>query len=286
MRNLDSDLLRTFLAVADAGSVTAGAERIHRSQSAASVQIRQLEELLGKPVFTRHGRGVGLSEAGQALAPVARQVIETLDTTFAEVSGSGLTGALRIGIPDEHGKETLSRIIAAFARQHPRIDLTVHCALSSGFPSALASGNLDLAVHEVEHLTPDMDLLHEEPMHWVAARTASLLDRDPIPVALFDRACWWRDAALLALEKSGRSHRMVYSSESVTGITAAIEAGIAIGVLDRSALTPDLVVLTEADGLGEMPTSKLVLERGKSADDAICSAMADAIRQAFSVKRA
>jgi DNA-binding transcriptional LysR family regulator len=285
MKNLESDLLRTFLAVADAGSVTGGAARIHRSQSAASVQVKQLEELFGKPVFKRHGRGVVLSELGKTLAPIARQVVETLDTAFAELTGTGLVGSLRIGIPDDHGKQALSQIIAEFTREHPKVELMVHCALSTGFPSALASGDLDLAVHEVEHVTPGMDLIHEEQMYWVMSRARNLLDRNPVPVALFDRACWWRDVALQALEASGRSHRIVYSSESVTGVTAAIEAGIAIGVLDQSALTPDLVILTTADGLGGMPTSKLVLERGKGTNDTICGAMADAIKRAFAANR-
>ena len=282
---LDSDLLRTFLAVADAGTVTGGAARIYRSQSAASVQIRQLEDLLGQPVFKRHGRGVVLSRAGEVLEPVARQVIQALDAAMAEITGEGLEGSLRIGIPDAHGKEALSKIIADFTRDHPKVDLMVHCALSTGFPSALIGGDLDLAVHEVEDVGPGMDLLRQEKMHWVASRAHSLLDRDPIPVALFDRACWWRDVALKALEASGRSHRIVYSSESVTGVTAAIEAGIAIGVLDQSALTPNMVVVSEAEGLAEMPASNLVLEFGKGADDTVCRAMADTIKRAFDVAR-
>ncbi len=285
MNKLDSNLLRTFLAVAEAGTVTGGAARIYRSQSAASVQIKQLEELLGESVFKRHGRGVVLSHVGEFLAPVARQVIQLLDVAMAEITGGGLEGSLRIGIPDDHGKEALSSIIAEFTHDHPKVDLMVHCALSTGFPSSLAAGELDLAVHEVEEIGPGMELLREEKMHWVAARSHNLLDRDPVPVALFDRACWWRDVALTALENSGRSHRIVYSSESVTGVAAAIEAGIAIGVLDQSALTSDLIVVSQSEGLGEMPTSKLVLEYGRGADDTVCRAMANAIKRAFATVR-
>ncbi len=285
MNKLDSNLLRTFLAVADAGTFTGGAARIHRSQSAASVQIKQLEDLLGEPVFKRHGRGVVLSRIGEVLEPVARQVIQTLDATMSEIVGGGLEGSIRIGIPDDHGKEALSKIIADFTRDHPKVDLMVHCALSTGFPAALVAGELDLAVHEVEEVGPAMALLREEQMHWVTSRAHNLLERDPIPVALFDRACWWRDVALQALEASGRAYRIIYSSESVTGVAAAIEAGIAIGVLDHSALTPDLVVLSETEGLGAMPTSKLVLDCGKSAQDPVCRTMATAIKGAFAAAR-
>ncbi|MGI9450028.1 MAG: LysR family transcriptional regulator [Geminicoccaceae bacterium] len=281
MNKLDSDLLRTFLAVAETGSITGGASRIGRSQSAASVQIKQLENLLGEPVFKRHGRGVVLSRIGKMLEPVAQQVVQALDDVLAEITGNGLEGALRIGIPDDHGQIALSKIIADFAHDNPKVDLRVHRALSTAFPSALGADELDLAIHEVEELGPGMELLSEEPMHWVMSRAGNLLGRDPIPVALFDRACWWRDAAITALDAGGHAYRVVYSSESVTGVIAAIEAGIAIGVLSQSALTSNLVMLSEAEGFGTMPTSKLVLEQGKSKGNAACDAMADVIRQAF-----
>ncbi|MDX1400749.1 MAG: LysR substrate-binding domain-containing protein [Kiloniellales bacterium] len=281
MNTLDSDLLRTFLAVADAGSVTGGAGRIYRSQSATSVQIKQLEELLGEPVFRRHGRGVVLSTAGEALEPVARQVVQMLDGAMAEINQSGLEGSLRIGIPDEHGKRTLAKIIAEYSRDHPKVDLKVHCALSADFPSALRAGELDLAVHEVKEIGPGMEVLREERMHWVTSRFHNPISRDPIPVALFDRACWWRDVALKSLEASGRTHRIAYSSESVTGVAAAIEAGIAIGVLNQSQITPNLKALSKGLGLAEIPPSKLVLECGKASQSVACRAMSAAIKTAF-----
>jgi len=147
--NLDSDLLRTFLAVAESGSVSGGADRIHRSQSAASLQIKRLEDVVGRRLFTRHGRGVTLTAAGETLRPVARQVVQSLDTTLAELRGGGLKGKLRIGMPDDHGRSELANIISSFAALHPDVELEVHCALGAGFAEALKSGALDLAVHEV-----------------------------------------------------------------------------------------------------------------------------------------
>ncbi len=282
MERLESDLLRTFLAIADAGSVTGGAAKIFRSQSAASVQIKHLEELLGEAVFKRHGRGVVLSPAGEALAPIARQVVHTLDSTLADFKGSGLVGSLRIGIPDDHGRDLLSSIIAAFAREHPRVELTVHRALSTGFPKALATGALDMAVHEVARVAANMAFLKEESLQWVASQEHDLLDRDPLPLALFDRACWWRDAALSALQTAGRRYRVIYSSESVTGVAAAIDAGIAIGIMGTSAMSDGMLVLPESEGFPSLPASKLVLESGRGSGDAAATAMATAIVRAFS----
>jgi DNA-binding transcriptional LysR family regulator len=281
MRNLESDLLRTFLAITDAGSFLGGAERIHRSQSAASVQMKKLEQLLGAAVFERHGRGIRLTKLGEKLEPAARQVIRILDTTHTELTGPALRGTLQIGIPDDHSREQLSSIVADFARDHPQVELTVHCALSTGFSQQLARGELDLAVHEVEHISKGMVLLRRERLVWAVSRRHDLLDLDPLPVALFDRACWWRDAALQSLQGSGRPYRVVYSSESVTGVAAAIEAGIAVGVLGVSDLTKKLRALTRKEGFAAVPDSLLAVEFGRDVDDTLCRAMTGAIQRAF-----
>ncbi|MEJ6393123.1 LysR family transcriptional regulator [Gymnodinialimonas sp. 2305UL16-5] len=99
MDNLDSDLLRTFVAVAEAGSVTDGAARIHRSQSATSLQIKRLEAILGRTVFDRHGRGVVLSDVGRTLLPVAKDVAARLDAVRRDISQDAVSGKLRLGIP-------------------------------------------------------------------------------------------------------------------------------------------------------------------------------------------
>lgn len=281
MERLDSELLRTFLAVVDAGSFTGAAERIFRSQSAASLQIKRLETILGQPVFARHGRGVALSPAGERLEPAARQVVRLLDESLADLKGGALEGVIRIGIPDDYGKERLSKVVASFAERHPRTELIVHCALSAGFPEALEVGRLDLAVYEAECIQPGMDLLNEERTYWATSRQHAAHTRDPLPVALFDRDCWWRDVALSALRNSGRAYRVVYSSESVTGVLAAIEAGIAVGLIGESCLGDALAVLGQAQGFEATPTSKLVLNRARGADSEPILAMAAAVRQAF-----
>ncbi len=129
MESLDSDLLRTFVAVAEAGSVTEGATHIYRSQSATSLQIKCLESILGHPVFERHGRGVILSETGRKLLPVATEVTARLDKVLRDISQDAVSGKLRLGIPDDHGRTKLAEIIAAFTRHHPGVELDVTCAL-------------------------------------------------------------------------------------------------------------------------------------------------------------
>ena len=147
---LDSELLRTFLAVAREGSFSRAAERVFRSQSAVSLQIKQLEGVLGRALFRRHARGVVLNDCGEKLLPAAEEVIALLDRTAGELRAEPLRGAIRVGIPDEYGSALLPVVIAQFLREHPRVELSVRCGFSAGFPAALERGEIDLALHAVE----------------------------------------------------------------------------------------------------------------------------------------
>ncbi|MEO0751613.1 MAG: LysR family transcriptional regulator [Pseudomonadota bacterium] len=282
MQNLDSDLLRTFLAVAETGSVTDGAARVGRSQSAISIQIKRLEAVLNQPVFDRHGRGVVLSETGRRLLPIANDVTSRLDAALRDIAQYNVEGRLRLGIPDDHGQAKLSQIIASFTRQHPLVDLDVTCAISTGFPAALRKGHLDLAVYEVQTPQAHEELIFEDPTCWVSSEQREFATVDVLPVALFDHACWWRDAAIASLEHRGKPYRVVYSSQSVSGVLAAVEAGIAVGLLGRSGLHSGLRIDGGALGFSPTPPSKLVMATKNTEADAPISAMQSAIRRAFS----
>lgn len=284
MENLDSDLLRTFVAVAQAGSVTDGAVRIHRSQSATSLQIKRLESILGQPVFERHGRGVVLSETGRRLLPIAQDVTARLDAVLQDVSQNTVTGKLRVGIPDDHGRAKLADIIAAFTRQHPKVELDVTCALSTGFPDALKKGLLDLAIYEVERPKQHEEVLFEDPTCWVSLAHRDFPTDENLPVALFDHACWWRDAAIASLEARGKPYRIVYSSQSVSGVIAAVEAGIAIGLLGQSSLHSGLSIVSKNLGFRSTPASKLIMAASGLLESGPKDAMKMAVRTAFLTK--
>lgn len=278
MTHINSDHLRTFLAIHDAGSVTGGAGRIGRSQSAASLQIRQLEDVIGQPLFRRHGRGVSLTPAGEKLRPVARQVIQSLDTTLSELRGGGLKGKLRIGMPDDHDRSDLANIISSFAALHPDVELEVHCALGSGFAAALRSGALDLAVYEVPEPGKDDIILRQDHLVWMCGRDHDVSASDILPVAVFDHDCWWRDLALSGLDEAGRQYQIVFTSESATGVRAAVQAGIAAGLLSVS---EDPEAFRPLEGLETRHPTYLVLQKASGASGPVCEAMCEAIRDAF-----
>lgn len=278
MARLDSEHLRTFLAIAEAGSVTGGADRINRSQSAASLQMRLLEDIVGTPLFHRHGRGVTLTQAGDRLLPVARRVTQSLDATLAELRGDGLTGRLRIGLPDDHSRSALATIVADFAARHPDVELEVQCALGAGFGAAIKAGALDLAIHEVPEPGAGDEVLREDELVWMGRRDRDFGAGEPLPVAVFDRDCWWRDAALSGLESAGRSYRVVFTSESGIGVRAAVHAGIAAGLLNASVRDDTLAPVLN---LPLRYASYLVLQTGRGVNGAAVTAMRNAIRAVF-----
>lgn len=221
------------------------------------------------------------SDAGRKLFPIAQEVTVILDTALREISQNAVSGRLRLGIPDDHVRTKLAEIIATFSRHHPKVELDVTCALSTGFPEALEKGSLDLAVYEVERPSSHEEVLYEDPTCWVSSTHRTFHADESLPVALFDHACWWRDVAVNSLQASGKPYRVVYSSQSVSGVIAAVEAGIAIGLLGRSSLHAGLSVVNEAMGLESTPASKLVMASSKLKEDRAQDAMKTAIRAAF-----
>ena len=280
---LDSDLLRTFLQVSTTGSFSKAAGRIFRSQSAVSLQMKQLEQLLGQTLFERHGRGVCLTPVALRLQPVALQVVSLLDQAAAELHASSLRGSLRLGIPDEYADSLLPNLIARFARANPDVELAVRCSFSAGFAQALAADELDIAVHAPASVIAGTTLLRNEKTFWVASKHHRVHEQNPLPVALFDRDCWWRDSALAALDGTGREYREVFSSESVSGIAAAVAAGVAVALMGEDSLREGFMRLTPQQGFPAMAESALVLQVREGLDSVLSRALCALIEAGFGV---
>ena len=279
-QRLDTDLLRTFLTVARHGNVTRGAEALHRTQSAVSIQIKRLEESLAARLFRREPRGVSLTEAGERLRAAAERIVGDLDETVRTFRADPTGGLVRVGIPEEYGAEVLPTVLADFSARFPAVEVFVQCGFSVEFPEAIRRGELDLAVFADCRSFGQPDTLIRDPMAWVASRLWRCRDEEPIPLALFDRACAWRDVAIQALEDAGQPYRIVFSSESTAGIKAAIATGLAVGVLARSTLESSMLALGREHGLPPLPDSVLLLLRGSDGSLAI-DAMAAAIESGF-----
>jgi DNA-binding transcriptional LysR family regulator len=278
---LDSDLLRTFVAISDAGGFTAATDVVGRTQSAISMQMKRLEESIGAPLFLRTGRTLSLTHTGDVLLSKSRRVLAMLDETAAAVTGEALDGGVRVGIPDEYGSPFLPGILARFADLHPLVQVTVTCASCPTLYDQVARGSLDLAVEIGDMDKGDGELLGHEPTVWATSSQHLAHERDPLPLALFDAACWWHDRAIEVLERSGRAYRVAYTSAGIAGVAAAINAGLAIGVLGRETLPVGVRVLSPEEGFAELPPSRVILRRRAGATSPAVDGMADTLRRAF-----
>lgn len=260
---LDLDQLKTFVAIADSGSFTKAADLVFKTQSAVSMQMRRLEERLGRPIFERDGRASKLTEDGERLLGYARRMIRLSDETVAAFDETELSGSVRLGTPDDYADRFLPEILARFSRSNPRVEVSVICEQSAELIQKARTGDLDLAI--VTHCGEGaVEVLRSEPVLWVAANQYCAEDEEILPLALFKPPCMWRNTAVAALTEAGRKYRVLYQSANSTAISAAVLAGLAVTVLAESALRPGMRVLGEAEGFPRLPNCEIGLVRSWS----------------------
>jgi DNA-binding transcriptional LysR family regulator len=260
---LDLDQLKTFVAIAETGSFTRAADVVHKTQSAVSMQMRRLEERVGKPLFVRDGRASKPTEDGERLLAYARRMMRLNDETLAAFDEAELTGRVRLGTPDDYADRFLPEILARFARSNPRAEVTVVCAPTPLLVQSMAAGELDVAIITHVREKGPAELIRREPLLWVGSQRHAVHEIDPIPLALGRPTCDWRRAAIDGLERSGRRHHLLYVSWNSTAVGAAVLAGLAVSVLPESALRPGMRVLGEQDGFPRLPPVDIGLLRGR-----------------------
>lgn len=279
--HLDSDLLRTFVTIADTGNITRAADTLNRTQSAISMQIKRLEETVGAPLFERESRGVRITDTGERLLGQARRIVALLDETMASLNSKPLGGKVRIGIPDEYTDTILPSVLGGFDKKHPGVEITVQCSNSDANNKALYDGELDLAVVFEETLRADSEILMNDPTVWVTSLAHCMHECDPVPVAMSERGCWCSDWAIRSLEQQRHTYRIAYTSDTSDGLLAAVTAGLAIAPLSRSKIPEGCRELTLADGFTNIHTSHVVLRQSPRPTNGAIDGMAEAIRDAF-----
>lgn len=277
MNNLDTDLLRSFLAIVDTGSVTQAAEQVHRSQSAVSMQVRRLEEAVGKPLFVRGGRQMALTSDGETLVGYARRMIRLNDEAVARFAGPELTGAVRLGVPDDYVARFLPTVLVRFADEYPMVEVEVSTENSVLLDQMLRRDELDLALISCAVVDDPGELIHREPMAWVVSAKHLVHEMDPVPLAMTEPGCQMRSHALAALDRAERPYRIAYSSRSYTGLAVFVTTGLAVAAVAESSVTAQMRVLTEADGYPKMPPVDVGLKRAPGARTEAVEKLADAL---------
>ena len=278
---LDPDILRAFVMIAEGSSVTRAAERVGRTQSAVSMQMRRLEDMLGTPLLARGARGLAPTTKGIWLAERARTLLSLHDEIHANFRAEPLIGQVRLGTPDDYALQWLPRILAGFAETHPRIEVDVVCSNSENLARQVDEGELDLTLLTEGHREVVGEEMWRGPLRWVGPAGGNLHRRDPLPLALAQPGCTWRKLALEVLGRAGRPARVTYNSATQTGCFAVALAGLAITVSTPSRLPPGLVWLGAAEELPALPDIGIELHRPPGAAGPAVEALAAAIRAGF-----
>lgn len=278
---LDSDLMRSFLAVADLGSVTAAADRLGRTQSAVSLQIKRLEDSLGQPLFQRLARGVALTARGEQLLPYARRVVALLNEAAVAIREKPLVGPVRVGIPDEYSGSVLPRALAAFDEQHEGVQVSVMVGHSAAQLAALEADEIDLAVIYDWQYVQEGEVLGTDPTVWVTSVHHGQHLRRPVPVAGYFHSDWSRDYAEQSLNRQGIDWRLAWTCDMAGGFRIAVSNGMAIAPLSRSTIPTGCRELTAEDGYPIVDSARIVLRRNPRGTSDAVEGMAAVLREAF-----
>ena len=278
---LDLDQLQTFVAIADTGSFTRAAEEVFRTQSAVSMQMRRLEERIGRPLFEKDGRTNRLTEDGERLLAYARRMIRLNRETLAAFEDNRLEGQVRIGTPDDYADRFLPEIMARFARSNPRVEMSVICEPTVNLVEQIRRGLLDIALVTHDDEKGASEIVRREPLLWVASANHTVHEEDVLPLAVGRPTCVWRRSATDMLDQMERDYRVLFTSWSATVIIAAVMSGLAVSVLPECALRPGMRVLTESDGFGALPDCRIGIMRGHSSQPAIVDALARHITESL-----
>lgn len=257
--NLDMDLMRAFVAVAETGSFTAAADVVGRTQSAVSQKILRLEELLGARVFARTSRTLSLTADGHRLMPAARALLSLNDDTVRLFRTPRVEGTIRLGVADDFMPHQLPGLLARFGRRHPGIHIALTTGMSCDLITARNDGQLDLAIVKRGTAEGGGRLLWREPMVWIAPEGFTLDATRPIPLVVLPPPCSYRGIAEEALAGHGWSATVTCTASSLMGIQGAVRGGLGVTVLGRSFAMDGLDMFTPAEGWPALPDMEIVL---------------------------
>jgi DNA-binding transcriptional LysR family regulator len=277
--NLDMDVLRSFVTGFEVGSFAKAAERLGRSQSAISTQLRKLEDQVGQTLVSKSGRGLQLTVAGESLMSYAKRLLELNDEAVERLRSAEVEGWVRLGMAQDFTESWLPGILLRFARAHPKARVEVRVEPSVTLAEHIVAGELDLALawgRGSPHAAPVSELQIE----WIGHPDWRPTPGDPLPLVAFQQPCLFRSAGIAALDKAGIPWRLAFSSPSLAGLWAAAAAGLGVTTRSAAAMPATLAALDgRAVGLPPLPTITLALHTAEADPPPAVARLAQILRE-------
>lgn len=275
--NLDLDLLRTFVAVADLNTFAAAAAAVCRTQSAVSQQMQRLEQLVGKELFARHGRNKLLTEHGIQLLGYARKILRFNDEACMSLMYSNLQGVLTLGASDESADTILPFLLNRISSVYPKLALDVSVKRNAFMIEMLNENKVDLVVTTHRPGQFNCLTLRTSPTHWYCAAEYVLQKGEPIPLVLLDDPSPFRDMVLAALNEANIPWRLAYVASTLPAVRAAVKAGLGVTARPVEMMSPDLRVLGKSDGLPALPDTEYLLCHNTSSNNELAKVVFEAM---------
>lgn len=254
--NLDPDLLRAFLAVADLRSFTRAAQSLNRTQSAVSSQIKRLEDHLGQSLLSRTTTRVALSPAGEGFVSYARRILHLGEEAVQRLRQHDVAGRVRFGVMDDYGTLVLPPILKSFCAAYPGVELQMETGLTSSMIGRVGKAfDMVLAMHPRGE--GDGELLRRERAVWAASSAIAVRDLDPVPLALYPQGCLFREWAIEALDRVDRKWRLAFVSHSLAAVEAFTAQGLAVTVVKEGTRPASLALLDADAGLPRLPIADI-----------------------------
>jgi DNA-binding transcriptional LysR family regulator len=284
-QDFDLDLVRAFVVVSETRNFTQAAVRLHRTQSAVSMKIKRVEELLGERLFERDTTTVTLTSVGERFVGIAHRLIEAHEDAFFALRQSQPTGRLTLATSETYASCLLPPILANVNKTFPGIEMEIRCGHSWKMLESMDSEGIDLVIATKYPQRHDGELLGSERLMWVCKHDSEVYKESPVPLAVFPDGCLYRRAAIAALDAQRRNWRIGYTSLNHEGLLAAVEAGSAVSIMIESAVTQKHRVLKPSDGFPTLPGADIELYSRKSEISPVARHVSETVRRHFAVRR-
>lgn len=282
---LDLDLLKTLVAIAETGSFSAAAVAVYRTPSAVSMQVKKIEDLLGRAVFLRDSRSVELTADGAFLLEHARRMLALNRDALARFVQPDVQGVVRMGAPDDAAERHLPGMLRRFAETHPCVTVNVTVDGTERMLAMLKDGRLDLSLVTCAAGFDDRgaEILFRENLVWAVCRGGVAAEREPLPLSVWEEGCVWRTAGIKGLDSVGRDWRVAFQSAHISGQRAAILADLAVAPIPASSLGGDIIEAPSKYGLPKLPQYALGMIMAPDPSPAVRAA-ADHLRASFEMR--
>ena len=279
-RNLDITTLRSFVAVADSGGVTRAAGFLHLTQSAVSMQLKRLEDLLGVELLDRSGRGIALTASGEQLLVYARRMVSLNDELIGRLTDKAFEGEIVLGVPHDIVYPAIPLVLQQFHAAYPRVKVALNSSYTKSLKAEFKRGTCDLILTTEAGLDAGGETLTTLPLCWIGAPGGSIWRQRPLRLA-YGRHCTFRPRVIEALDASGIPWELAVETESDRTIEATVSADLAIHTMIDGTEPPHLAQIDHGGVLPELPEQKINLYTNEAAATEIAIALADMLRSAF-----